>query len=118
MVKGAVKFEWSFVGERQKASEITCHVLPKCSFDLILGNPFLKATETMSRYRNRLSRCLFRTRNVLGMSYMSGGSGAFLGLLNGKYQIFALPDSGAERNVMNLQCVYLPREYATMMQKD
>ncbi|MCJ1248726.1 hypothetical protein MMC30_005945 [Trapelia coarctata] len=101
---GTVSFLWAFAENPTETISVPCHVLPRCTYDLILGNGFLTATETMSKYRRRLTKCLFSVKRYvshfgfLGDSYQRLG-----GRIGGEHHVLAVPDSGAERNVMDLQ---------------
>lgn len=101
---GTVSLRWSFAETPEEAVSIICHVLPRCIYDLILGNGFLTATETMSRFRHRLTLCLFPVASQHATFAFLGETCQRLeGVLAGKYNVLAVPDSGAERNVMDLQ---------------
>lgn len=101
---GTVSLRWSFAESLEEAVSIICHVLPRCIYDLILGNRFLTATETMSRFRHRLTQCLFPVASKNATFAFLGETFQRLeGVLAGKYNVLAVPDSGAERNVMDMQ---------------
>ena len=103
---GTVTIDYAFAEEPAKTFNIVCHVLPHCICDLILGNPFLKATETMSKYRRRLTECLFYSAaNVFHFGYMGNDQSFLEGCLADQYAVCAVPDTGAEKNVMDLQYV-------------
>ena len=84
---------------------ILCYVLPCCIYDIILGQDFLAATQTMSaKHRNRITLCYFSIPYVFHMSYL-GGVGEYLeGKLghdtSDAQDIVAIPDTGAECNVI------------------
>lgn len=81
-----------------------CHVLPNCIYDLILGNGFLKTTETLSRYRHRLTECFFTVLSKFAhFGYLGDESQRLHGTLADEYDVLAIPDTGAERNVMDLE---------------
>ena len=80
--------------------KIVCDVLPSCSYKLILGSAFLTATETLSKHKRRLTECIFTMMNVLRFSLLGGHSQRLPGLV-GKTAVLAMPDTGAEANVMN-----------------
>lgn len=72
---------------------------------MILGSPFLTATKTLSKYRRRLTECLFSTVNVLRMSFLGGNDSRLLGYVGGwgeeSIKVAAVPDTGAEGNVID-----------------
>ena len=101
---GIVTLQWAFAEDRKKRISITCHVLPTCTYDLILGNIFLVATKTMSKYRARLTQCLFPVLNKFAsFNFLGETSQRLEGTLADTYNVLAVPDSGAERNVMDMQ---------------
>lgn len=101
---GTVSLLWAFAENPKETFSILCHVLPRCTYSLILGNRFLKATETMSRFGHRLTKCLFSVvNNVSGFSFLGESCQRLEGTIADRYQIFAIPDTGSERNVMSLQ---------------
>ena len=79
---------------------IVCDVLPACSYKLILGSAFLTATETLSKHKRRLTECIFTMTNVLRFNLLGGDSQRLPGLV-GETAILAVPDTGAETNVMD-----------------
>ena len=101
---GTVSLSWSFAEKPKETIAVICHVLPRCIYDLILGNKFLTITETMSKYRNRLSKCVFSMINRFSsIAFLGETSQRLEGTLADTYNVFAVPDTGAERNVMTLQ---------------
>ena len=93
---------WAFAEKPRNAHKIICHVLPKCPYDVILGNRFLAATKTMSKHRRRLTHCLLSVANVLRFNSLDNSRQLLEGKLAGEHGSFAVPDTGAEGNVMNL----------------
>lgn len=100
---GTVTIDYAFAEEPSKVFKLVCHVLPHCIYDLILGNAFLAATETMSKYRRRLTECMFSVANVFHLGYLGNYMQTLKGTLADQYAALAVPDTGAERNVMDLQ---------------
>ena len=49
---GMVKVPWRFVEER-RSHTLDCWILPGCVHDLVLGCPFLVATQTLTRFTRR-----------------------------------------------------------------
>ena len=98
-----VRLDWAFAEDPRKTYRIVCHVLDKCPYDMILGNDFLRMTETMSKYKHRLTSCSFNVASYIPHFGFLGGSRQRLhGQLAGKH-VYAIPDSGADMNVMSLQ---------------
>lgn len=104
LITGTVSLSWAFSEKPKEIIDIICHVLPQCAYDLILGSKFLTATETFSKHRRRLVDCVFSTSNVSHLNFLDGGRQTLDGKV-GAYQVSAIPDTGAERNVMNLEYV-------------
>lgn len=100
---GTVTIDYAFTEERSKVFKLVCHVLPHCIYDLILGNAFLAATETMSKHRRRMTKCIFSVANVFHLGYLGNYMQTLKGTLADQYAALAVPDTGAERNVMDLQ---------------
>lgn len=99
---GVVRMMWSFAENPQEKVEVLCDVLSKGTYDVILGCGFLKATKTMSKHRYRLTKCFFPSTNLPGMNFLGGGTQRLKGIVGSSHQTLAVPDSGADRNVMDL----------------
>ena len=102
---GTVMVEYAFAEDPSKLYKLQCHVLPHCIYDLILGNPFLIATETLSVHRRRLTECLFSVVNMFHLNLLDNGCQFLEGRLADRSTIYALLDTGAERNVMDLKYI-------------
>jgi hypothetical protein len=103
---GTVSLFWSFAADPEKIVSVVCDVLPQCIYDLILGNGFLTATETMSKYRHRLTQCIFTMgKKLSAFAFLGEGCQRLEGILGDTYNVLAVPDTGAERNVMSWQFV-------------
>jgi hypothetical protein len=78
------------------------HVLPKCVHDIILGSPFLRLTQTFTKFRHRI------VKKLRGMSprhrvCLTGPAQEMLsGWANGQ-SILALPDTGSDICLMSLR---------------
>ena len=96
-----MNLRWAFAEKPTELYDIVCHVLPQCTYDFILGSQFLNATETFSKHRRRLANCTFSVFNVFHLNFLDGGRQTIDGKVGG-YQVFATPDTGAERNVIDL----------------
>ncbi|KAL8816488.1 MAG: hypothetical protein Q9191_008322, partial [Dirinaria sp. TL-2023a] len=99
---GTVVVDYAFAEEPSKIYKLVCHVLPQCAYDLILGNAFLVDTETLSKHRRRLTECLFSVVNMFHFNFLGNDCHLLKGRLDDQYPAYALPDTGAERNVMDL----------------
>jgi len=103
---GTVSLLWSFAENPEMTISVVCDVLPRCIYDLILGNGFLTATETLSKYRHRLTQCFFSMSNKLSaFAFLGEGCQVLEGILADEHFVLAVPDTGAERNIMSLQFV-------------
>lgn len=100
---GTVMIDYAFAEEPSYIYKLVCHVLPHCTYDLILGHTFLFATESLSKHRRRLTECLFSVVNVFHLSFLGNESQLLEGVIADRYTTYALPDTGAERNVMDLK---------------
>ncbi|KAG8529613.1 uncharacterized protein KY384_006250 [Bacidia gigantensis] len=98
---GTVSVQWSFANEASKKLKIMCHVLPECPYDLLLGRKFLTATETLSKFRKRLTSCLFRASGVSSINLVGDNSMYLDGLLGDDIAASGIADTGAERNVID-----------------
>lgn len=99
-----MNFRWAFEEKPTELYDIVCHVLPECTYDFILGSRFLTATETFSKHRRRFSKCVFSMFNVFHLNFLGGGRQILNGKVGG-YLVDAVPDTGAERNVISLEYV-------------
>lgn len=97
-VLGAITLPLSFRGEA-KVHQVEFKVLANCVHDVVLGSPFLKLTQTLSRLKDRIQqrvRKVFRHNRVCSL-----GSHQYVdGRLNG-FDVSAVPDTGADVSVMS-----------------
>ncbi|KAL8751059.1 MAG: hypothetical protein Q9199_006672 [Rusavskia elegans] len=102
---GTVTVDWAFSDDPQNPSKIICDVLPKCNYSMILGSRFLTATQTLSKNKRRLTECLFSTVNVPRLNFLGCDDSRLHGYVGGYgkelIEVAALPDTGAERNIMD-----------------
>jgi hypothetical protein len=68
---------------------------------VILGQDFLTATETFSKHRRRLTECVFSVARVFKFGFLENRCHRLEGFLDHVIQVLAVPDTGAERNVMD-----------------
>jgi predicted aspartyl protease len=94
---GTTTSVFSFAGEKA-AHTLTFNVLRTSVHDVVLGSPFLKATETLTRYAHRIGR---RFRDALSHRVCALGTHQLVhGRLNG-VEMDAVPDTGAEVSLMS-----------------
>ena len=78
--------------------------MPTCNYDLILGSGFLQATEVFTKYRHRLTKCFFSIlSNFAHFGFLGETTERLKGTLGDERDVFAVPDTGAERNVMDTE---------------
>lgn len=100
---GTVQFQWAFKEDSRNTTDLTCHVLQNCIYDLILGRKFLTETQTLSKYQHRLSQCVFTAPRSFGFGLLGETFRRIEGTLGSHEHVLALPDTGAERNVIDFQ---------------
>ena len=101
---GTVSILWAFAENPKEAFPILCHIIPRCTYDLILGNGFLTATKTLTKFCHRLTRRLFSVINNMPHFGFLGETYQWLqGTLAEEHSVLAIPDTGADRNIMSLQ---------------
>jgi hypothetical protein len=87
----------SFAGEKATYT-LQFNVLRTSVYDVVLGSPFLKATETLTRHAHRIGR---RCREALSHRVCAlGASQRVHGQLNGTH-MDAVPDTGADVSLMS-----------------
>ncbi|KAI1739570.1 hypothetical protein F4680DRAFT_422004 [Xylaria scruposa] len=91
---GMVKVPWRFNGE-QKAHILDCWILPGCVHDLVLGNCFLKLTETFTTFRHRIKSKLAELPKRLRLRLLGEEKQRLWGTLDGHHTA-ALPDTGSD----------------------
>ena len=95
---------WAFAENQKKTFSILCHIIPHCTYDLILGNEFLRSTNTLTKFRHRLTKCIFSViNNIPHFGFLGETYQRLQGTLAGKHPVLAIPDTGADKNVMSLQ---------------
>ena len=96
---------WAFADKPTETVEIVCHVISNCVYDVILGSRFLLMTETFTKYKHRLTRCLSSAARVLRINLLDGSRQLLKGTLGNSNTVYVVPDTGAEGNVLNLRFV-------------
>ena len=94
-----VSIPWTFQNKENHTYRLECHVLPKCAQDLILGERFLRLTQTLTSFKHRISTTLrslgTATTKLFRLNYMGHDKRWLWGRLGGDL-VAALPDSGSD----------------------
>jgi hypothetical protein len=100
-----VAVSWRFQGETM-THWLVCRVLPQCTHDLILGDSFLRATETLTKFKHRIKTTVrslgLKLLSSLRLNYMGFDKRRMWGYLNGEL-VSALPDSGSDIMVVSAE---------------
>lgn len=99
---GMVEVPWRFARER-KTYMLDCWILPGCVNNLILGNPFLDATLTLTKFCHRIKSKIVETPKRLLIRQLGDEKHRLWGYLDG-HQTAALPDTGSD--VMLIDSAY------------
>jgi predicted aspartyl protease len=97
--KGKVIVQWKFKGGAQ-VYELEFQILSDCVYDVIIGQEFLKTSETLCANRHRLQIQKSTPRDVRYVNLCGSPSQILLGLIDGE-AVNALPDTGSEVNIMS-----------------
>ena len=112
---GTVCLDWAFSEAPKDVMKIVCDVLPNCSYKLILGSSFLTKTQTLSRYRHRLTECVFSIANILTFNFIGNECQRLQGHVGDHGEellgVLAVPDTGAEANIMDERYGLLALDY-------
>ncbi|KAG4437977.1 hypothetical protein IFR05_006558 [Cadophora sp. M221] len=102
---GTVRIAVSFPDRPEDIVLVLAHVVKSFCFDILLGRPFLKATQTMETYIHRFKRCFFPARNRWAFYRVGETKQRLHGLMEDGNRIpfAALPDTGSRRNVMSAE---------------
>lgn len=98
---GTVEVPIAFEDDPTSIWTIIAHVVHTFAYDLVLGNSFLKDTKCLTDCINRFVLCLFSLRPGWSMNLLGETTNRFHGQLGEGIEVFALPDIGSVRNVMN-----------------
>ncbi|RYP14826.1 hypothetical protein DL765_006127 [Monosporascus sp. GIB2] len=79
----------------QKAHVLNCWILPGCVHDLVLGNRFLWATQTLTNFVRRIKFKLVEPPRRLRLRFLGKETQRLWGSLDG-YLTAALPDTGSD----------------------
>lgn len=106
---GEIEISWQFEGESNLSYEMVLQVLPNSIFDVMIGAKFIYETNTMAGNNHRLRRIPKPDRAMLARNVNFCGSprrclnGVLLGADSEPKWCFALPDSGAEANILSYE---------------
>lgn len=108
---GEVEVSWEFWKEPEKPYTLHFFVLPDAIFDVMIGGPFLYETETLAVNKHRL--CVMpkprRALHIRIVNFCGSPTRTLNGMIRCGIQEFqrcvALPDSGAEPNLLNYEYV-------------
>jgi hypothetical protein len=78
------------------------HVLPKCVHDIILGSPFLRLTQTFTKFRHRVVNKLRGLSSRHRVCFTGSSQQMLAGWANGQ-SVLALPDTGSDICLMSAQ---------------
>lgn len=98
---GCVHVKWKFAKER-KTHPVKCWILPGCAYDVILGSGFLKATQTLTKWANRIKRTVVSLPRRLHLKLLGEEKQRLCGSFNG-HLTAALPDTGSDVMLVSLK---------------
>ncbi|KAH8903254.1 hypothetical protein BR93DRAFT_857436, partial [Coniochaeta sp. PMI_546] len=100
---GMVRVPWTFSGE-STAQMLECWVLPGSVHSLVLGNKFLRATQTLTKFASRIKSRIVGLPKRLRLRLLGEEKQRLWGYLDG-HLTPALPDTGSD-------VMLISREYA------
>jgi hypothetical protein len=101
-IVGTATLPFSFAGETKK-HVLTFHVLRNSVHDIVLGSPFLRATETFTRFAHRVGRKVRESVSRGAHRICLLGSEQYVNGLAGGVRVDAVPDTGADVSVMSAE---------------
>ncbi|RKL02203.1 hypothetical protein BFJ71_g4654 [Fusarium oxysporum] len=110
---GTVKVPFLFQGEIKKYV-LDCRILPGCTSDLVLSGSFLRATKTLTKFKNRIQGVLRNLKTCPRVSLLGNEEQRLWGRLNG-HHVLALPDTGSDVMLVSAQWAksnYLEVDYS------
>ncbi|KAH7485991.1 hypothetical protein FOMA001_g5011 [Fusarium oxysporum f. sp. matthiolae] len=110
---GTVKVPFVFQGEIKKYV-LDCRILPGCTSDLVLSGSFLRATKTLTKFKNRIQGVLRNLKTCPRVSLLGNEEQRLWGRLNG-HHVLALPDTGSDVMLVSAQWAksnYLEVDYS------
>jgi hypothetical protein len=98
---GTVELSLAFEDDPTKVMTIVMYVVHTFAYDLLLGNPFLQATECLKKFVHRFVPCLFSLPSKWYFNLLGETTHRFKGTLGKGINVMGLPDIGSVRNVMD-----------------
>lgn len=98
--RGIAVVRWKFGEKEVEEYKLEFHILPDCVYDVIIGQEFLEASDTLSANRHRLQLQESTPRDVRYVNLCGSPCQTLLGFIDGE-PIGALPDTGSEVNIMS-----------------
>ncbi|PMD28759.1 hypothetical protein L207DRAFT_574684 [Hyaloscypha variabilis F] len=98
---GTVTVPLAFEDDPTNIMTIVAHVVYTFAYDLLLGNPFLKATKCLTTFIHRFVPCLFSVKSKWSFNLLGETTQRFKAQLGNGILISGLPDIGSARNVMD-----------------
>ncbi|KAF4636016.1 hypothetical protein G7Y89_g2060 [Cudoniella acicularis] len=98
---GTVELSLAFEDDPKNVMTIVAHVVHSFAYDLLLGNPFLQATQCLTKFMHRFTTCLFSLVSKWSLNLLGETTHRFKGTLGKGVNVLGLPDIGSVRNVMD-----------------
>ncbi|KAL5322872.1 hypothetical protein ACEPPN_010851 [Leptodophora sp. 'Broadleaf-Isolate-01'] len=98
---GVVRYPWAFSDDPLIVTTIIAHVLDDFKYDCLLGNPFLRFSQLMTKHIHRFVKGVFPSSNIWSLNLLGETSHRVQGVLGNNVVMEALPDIGSSRNVMD-----------------
>jgi hypothetical protein len=100
---GTVKLTLAFRDSPDQIINVVARVVKNFSFDILLGNPFLEATQTMQKHLHRFTCCLFPIKNLWSFCRIGETAQRFHATMENNIPFTALADTGSRRNIMSAE---------------
>lgn len=98
---GMVQVPWTFAEEKRKHI-LKCWILQESTHDLVLGNSFLKATQTLTRNVQRIKSKVAAVPRRLQLQLLGNKNQRLWGYLNNNYTA-AFPDTGSDAMLVSTE---------------
>ena len=98
---GTIEADFRFQGE-QKSYRRIFHVIDNCIHDVILGNTFLKTTQTLTKFAHRIKEMVVKKSRKCRLRYLGTPLERFRCSLKNQ-SIWALGDTGADLTFISLR---------------
>jgi hypothetical protein len=99
---GQTTMEVSFPGDPLKKIRQTFTVVKNCAAALVMGDPFLRMTETLTKFRYRLKRVARTITQPLRVCYMDAPHRQLSCSIDG-HSVLANADTGSEIDLVSLE---------------